>query len=255
MKNESRVLKGSSNDSCPRVQSWKWLAGGAGAFGAAAVAPGLNAAIVQINQTDNEVKLEAGTFSETLDPDYTQDGSDDARDLAGIRQALVGGAQDVVRLDISYTYMRVGFSTGVGGFVFAKPPTQSNQPTVPFTRNLLIPVEFSDSRINGGVTTNGFMHVKAFHTNFNTFAIQLLRLIFDDANTAAPGASVGTDYTVWQEFVTPPPTTQIDRSNDIVLILIDIKKTKKKIKKAKKSGKKAKLKKLKKQLKALKRRL
>lgn len=60
--------------------------------------------------------------------------------------------------------------------------------TAPGTAEGLHPVIFSDPKINDGQPTSGFLEVKTSNLPENT--IQLVRLVFDDASTAAPAGVV-----------------------------------------------------------------
>lgn len=57
-------------------------------------------------------------------------------------------------------------------------------------RQDLIPVPFTDSRINNGAETNGLLEVRAFNSSKTEHTVQLLRLVFDDASTAEPSGVV-----------------------------------------------------------------
>lgn len=65
----------------------------------------------------------------------------------------------------------------------------------PFDREGLIQIRFTDSRINGGAETNGYLHVRAQNFSTTEHEIELIRLIFDDASTDYPiTANAGTSY-------------------------------------------------------------
>src|SRR5690606_1758897 len=54
----------------------------------------------------------------------------------------------------------------------------------------LVPVTFTDARINGGQPTHGLLEVRAFSTSQTEHTVRLVRLVFDDASTAAPAGIV-----------------------------------------------------------------
>ena len=56
----------------------------------------------------------------------------------------------------------------------------------------LVPFKFSDSRINGGLETNGWLDVEAGANLGSDYRVQIHRLIFDASSTIAP---TGVSYT------------------------------------------------------------
>ena len=71
-------------------------------------------------------------------------------------------------------------------------------------------VTFTDSRINGGAPTSGFVETRAFNTNRTTHTVQLVRLIFDDLSTAIPTGVVAggsNPEAVLPPVTNPPPTS------------------------------------------------
>ena len=50
----------------------------------------------------------------------------------------------------------------------------------------LNPITFTDSRINGGAATEGWLQVNAFNTSATDHTVELSRLIFDDASATRP---------------------------------------------------------------------
>ena len=59
-------------------------------------------------------------------------------------------------------------------------------------------IRFTDSRINGGQQTTGWLQVNAFNTSSSNHTVELSRLIFDDASTTPPGfASIPGAQTEW----------------------------------------------------------
>ena len=118
--------------------------------------------------------------------------------------------------------------------------------------NGLVPITFSDSRINSGANTSGFLDVRAFNQSSFIQVVQIVRLVFNDASPNLPGGVVaGGNNPDWV-----PPTTPTDPNAALRASLSNkIKKLKKKQKASKKKGKVAKAKKLKKKIKKLSKRL
>ncbi len=121
-----------------------------------------------------------------------------------------------------------------------------NSGTSPQSSGLLIPVTFTDSRINGGAPTQAFVDLRAFNSSKTSHTVQLLRTIFNDANTMVPPGI--NQHVTYREF---DPTVYARR----LQLGKKIKKLKKKAKKLKKKGNKPKAKKLKKKAKRLMRQL
>ena len=172
---------------------------------AAALTGGLvgtgHAATVQITLTGNMISTNGGI---QLLGDLTGDGTADvvfANPLIRL-PSTAGGYADGVRVTIlgaivraspgSRYYLRAQFANGgvgIEGTVYAY---------VPGSINYLNPITFTDARINGGATTNGYLQVNAFNTSRSNHTVALTRLVFDDASTIAPtGLSTGTTYTPW----------------------------------------------------------
>ena len=59
-----------------------------------------------------------------------------------------------------------------------------------------VQLSFSDARINGGAITTGWLDVGAAGGALNA-AVQISRLIFDDASTAAPSITEELTYPEW----------------------------------------------------------
>ena len=168
---------------------------------AAALTGGLvgtgHAATVQITLTGNTLSSIGGN---TLFGDLTGDGIADvvfANPLNtrtaggnGRAQVNISGARVRAAVGSSY-YLDAQFAIGGVG-------TAELNPGVPRSINYLNPITFTDSRINGGATTNGYLQVNAFNTSRSNHTVALTRLVFDDASTIAPtGLSTGTTYTEW----------------------------------------------------------
>lgn len=62
----------------------------------------------------------------------------------------------------------------------------------------LNPITFTDSRINGGAPTEGWLQVNAFNNISADHTVELSRLIFDDASTTRPAfATLPDPQTEW----------------------------------------------------------
>jgi hypothetical protein len=76
--------------------------------------------------------------------------------------------------------------------------------TVPVSVANLNPITFSDSRINGGAETEGWLEVYAFNTSTTDHTAALTRLIFDDASTTRPMfSSIPGAQTEWGAIPEP----------------------------------------------------
>jgi len=64
----------------------------------------------------------------------------------------------------------------------------------------LNPIYFSDARINGGVSTRGYLEVNAFNSSSTSQTVALSRLVFDDASTSLSTSGLSTSDT-YREFV------------------------------------------------------
>jgi hypothetical protein len=71
----------------------------------------------------------------------------------------------------------------------------------------LNPISFSDTRINGGVSTLGYLEVHAFNNSPGQHTVALTRLVFDDASTTlgTAGLSTSATYTTW--VAVPEPSS------------------------------------------------
>jgi hypothetical protein len=209
----------------------RWLAGSAIAAGSTLAASSGLAGTVQIDLLDNF--FTNGSGGNQLDLDVTGDGVDD---LAGLTGEAVPIATSVTNL--RYTGNRVRVFLGSQGFGFAQfkegvfggvpfkqffagkafGGTSFGQPGFK-TDNLnsgtanafpalqeytgLIPVTFTDSRINRGAATNGYVEVRSFNVSSTEHTIELVRLVFDDTSTALPtGVTRGGTNNAW---VDPTP--------------------------------------------------
>lgn len=177
----------------------KWLPG---AMALAATTASSQAATVQITLAGNKISSTGGN---QLNADLT---GDTIADLVFAFSALVGpggvkayvakpggGADGIgaefVQSSPNFSYKAdARFSNGVGVKSDSGPSVQSV--------SYLNPVTFSDSRINGGSPTGGWLQVNAFNTSASNHTMEFSRLIFDASSTTRPGfASIPGAQTEW----------------------------------------------------------
>jgi hypothetical protein len=240
-----------------------WLAGGAAVAGASIAASGALAGTVQIDLLDNFYTNGAG--GNQLDPDLTGDGVDDFVGLSGETEPI--SSNDI---NLNYTGTRVVVWSGSIGFGLAqfKAGVFGGVPFKQFlaaralgftsfggpgfkSENLnsgtanqfpalqeyfaLIPVKFTDSRINRGALTNGYVETRSFNVSSTEHAVELIRLVFDDASTVLPTGVVkeGTN----NAWVDPTPA----RLARMATLKSQIAALEKKLKTYKKQGNKKKI--------------
>jgi len=200
---------------------WKWMAGST-AIGTAAAATSAHAATVQITQTDNRVST---TGINTWSNDFTGDAMADASIVANA-SAFTYGGYIYNRADLfnpaagtagTFTaYAGRAIRTGGGGptnFFVLVGTMLSFGPTStgPISRPRLIPVTFTDARINSGAATMGFLEIQAFNTVAVDGTVEAVRLVFDDTSTTAPGGVVtGGSDTEWVAPLAPEVDVQGD---------------------------------------------
>jgi len=163
-------------------------------------------AIVTLNQitlTGNKLTL-GGNF---LNADVTGDGindinitSFDAVDKGsngGYVFAVINGdmvsasinANDVCSVDAQFATDGVGVASSAGTLASIK---------------YLNPISFTDARINGGESTQGYLEVHAFNTA-SKHVVELTRLVFNPNSTTmgTSGLSTSTTYTAWTAVPEP----------------------------------------------------
>lgn len=197
-----------------------WALGGTALVGAAGAIPA-HAATVEAELAANGISTSNGTFASSLNLDLTGDGIDDfdATTLFGAPFNTADGQGISLQIGkiearafhgkkvFSWTYSTTsgnleryqssftGFSMKVGSSSFL-----SSQPQE-FTG--YVPVKFTDSSINGGEESNGWLGIRVTCTDADDHAIDLVKLIYDDASTAAPdifgdvGVVIGDDGVVY----------------------------------------------------------
>jgi hypothetical protein len=191
-----------------------WIAGGTALAGASLAASGVIGGTVQIDLLNNSYTN--GTGGNQLDLDLTGDGVDDLAGLTGEAVPITLGS-----LNLNYNGTRVRvfsgsvpfglaqFKAGVFGGVpfkqflagkafsgtsFGGPVAKVasvNSGTVnqfPALQEYfaLIPVTFTDSRINRGAATNGYVETRSYNVTTTEHAVELIRLVFDDTSTVRP---------------------------------------------------------------------
>jgi len=210
----------------PIAGDWRWdrlaiFGGLAGAVSTATATTAL-AGVVQITQVGNELT----SSSNNLNADLTGDGVPDLPNLSVFfttsKLAIDTSYGIWQRVARAYAWSSTfGTSTGTGSAtlkkVFGKashfeqgPLTTGGNPgsatasdynvlageegvsyePTPQTRSAMVPVSFTDTRINGGAETNGLLEVLAFNTSKTEHAVRFVRLVFDDADTAQPAGIV-----------------------------------------------------------------
>ncbi len=109
----------------------------------------------------------------------------------------------------------------------------------PATRHGLIQVRFTDSRINGGTETKGYLHVRAMNFTHTQHHIDFIRLIYDDASTEYPTEAEWTNVYRIAEFPDPPiqdsgveNRQRAELEADLAALTKQLRKTKKALRKA-----------------------
>ena len=185
----------------------KWLPG---AMALAATAASSQAATVQITLAGNKVSSPSAGGN-SLEADLTGDGVDDISfgGLAVNASFVAGNFYDLYG---NAGTLRAQFFSGQ---FFAKPNFLAGgvgsaglnaSPTITSAR-YLNPIHFSDTNINGGLTTSAWLEVHAFNESASSHTIQLTRVIFDDGSTARPSfGSIPGTQTEWQVAAVPEPS-------------------------------------------------
>ncbi len=175
---------------------WKWMTRSMAAVGVLGCIDSADAKTVQIDQTGNRLTGNAGKLS----ADLTGDGIDEWENFRSYNSSStqvraistryhngchVFGDGELVALA---RFRRVLIDTSVHSEyyrvdIYRGPKDQGSTPR---TTRGLTPLTFSDARINGGQTTNGFAEILASSLSPTDNSIEILRLVFDDASTTAP---------------------------------------------------------------------
>jgi hypothetical protein len=179
----------------------KWLPG---AMALAATTASSQAATVQITLTGNKIsstggnQLVADLTGDTVPdmvinatyqggPDWYQVGTDNV-------SAAVGNTNVWLTAGGSSSSWSVDASFAPGGVGVASATEMADKQSISY----LNPVTFTDSRINGGNPTDGWLQVNAFNTSETSHTVEFSRLIFDASSTTRPGfASIPGAQTEW----------------------------------------------------------
>ncbi len=184
--------------SSPRLN--RWLLGTA-AVGSAAAA---QAEIVQIDLVGNQASVDGTNFVNNTYADLTGDGVDEFTSSSfffGNRVKGDFGVQGNIGRNYVGAFARstTTSSTFTSTTYFANVGSNSsNSGGTPRTARAFIPVSFTDARINGGARTDALLEVRAANVDFDSHVVEIIRLVFDDANPAGPsGAALDTQYRLW----------------------------------------------------------
>ena len=169
--------------------------------------------------TINQITLSSNLLSTSLNglnADLTGDGTNDITLGAGVGNYFAAnvlingnnvGAELFTALDpFSYPqiYFRVDALFANGGVGVGAQSGLSLQ-----NIKYLNPISFTDARINGGATTQGYLEVNAFNASPSSYTVALTRLVFDPNSTTmtTAGLSTGTTYTEWVAPAIPEPSS------------------------------------------------
>jgi hypothetical protein len=181
----------------PRLN--RWLLGTA-AVGSSAAA---QAEIVQIDLVGNQASVDGANFVNNTYADLTGDGVDEFTSSSfffGTRVKGDFGVQGNIGRNYVSAFARSTTSTTFTSTTYFV-RVGSNSSTTggsPRSARTFIPVSFTDARINGGARTDALLEVRAANLDFDSHTIEIVRLVFDDANPAGPsGASLDAQYSLW----------------------------------------------------------
>ena len=181
----------------------KWLPG---AMALAATTASSQAALVQITLVGNKISS-TSAGGNSLDADLTGDLVNDiafteTKVQANKAQFKAAGFVFSVYASVANGSFYAAPRLKVGGL--GTDFTTSASPRSAFHLN---PFSFTDSRINGGVLTNGWLEVHAFNESSTRHTVQLTRLIFDDESTTRPAfTSIPDVQPEWGVAAVPEPS-------------------------------------------------
>jgi len=176
-----------------------------------------HAATVQITLTGNMISFNGGN---QLVADITGDGTDDVifnNDLLGsfVAAININGQRAHASYPLVTTYIntysgsiRNTFNKFNADAQFANGGVGTPASIGLSDRNIkyLNPVIFTDSRINGGLPTDGYLEVNSFAAGQGANSVTLTRFVFDDASTTRPtGVLTTTQYT--EAVLIPEPSS------------------------------------------------
>ena len=201
-------MMSNTTPSKPRlVQS---LATASGALAASVAAT--QASTVQITLTGNKLT----TSINTLNADLTGDGTADIA-FGSPGQRIAGHSPGVsFQLNGIGSRLRAQFNTGSGGSYAVQAEFAGGGKGTIFENGgpkhdikYLNPITFTDARINGGASTQGYLEVNAFNTSKTLHTIALTRLVFDNASTTlgTGGLSTSATYTTFVAVAVPEPSS------------------------------------------------
>jgi hypothetical protein len=187
-----------------------WLSGAAAVASAAPAAAG--AAIVQIDLTGNVASTSAFVIDDQTGRDLTGDGIEDLTGTGDLSFFVNKGGPGIVGLVAGVkvgAFSTVSTSSLLESFVASVGLTKLSG-AEPGTVRDFIPVTFSDARIHAGAPTEGFIEVLASNLGGGGHEVRLVRLVFDEARTSAPGKpSPGSVFPQWEDrsvWNLPPAT-------------------------------------------------
>jgi|GEM_PF-2163751 len=165
--------------------------------------------LVQITLTGNQISTTGGN---TLNADVTGDGINDlvlvSPHTAVSHVAHNYGAFVTIsgnRLS-AQAFIEGSSIKGNAQFAAGGVGTPNANDFSGFNIKYLNPVSFTDTRINGGALTQGYLEVNSIDIPDQKATVALTRLIFDPLHTTmtTAGLSTGTSYT---EFAVPEPSS------------------------------------------------
>jgi hypothetical protein len=177
-----------------------------GTLAAASAASSSQAALVQITLSGNQVSSNNGN---NLVADITGDSLPDLV-FANVQRrpgfypaASVQINGGLVFASSSGSAAQGDAQFAVGGIGVASTQIQSSGINIKY----LNPITFSDSRINGGSATQGYLEVNSRVVRGSTASVVLTRLVFNDASTTLPGSGLGTGTTYTEWTPVPEPSS------------------------------------------------
>lgn len=177
-----------------------------GTLAASAAASSSQAALVQITLSGNQVSSNNGN---NLVADITGDSLPDLV-FANVQRrpgfypaASVQINGGLVFASSSGSAAQGDAQFAVGGIGVAAAQIQSSGIDIKY----LNPITFSDSRINGGSATQGYLEVNSRVVRGSTASVVLTRLVFNDASTTLPGSGLGTGTTYTEWTPVPEPSS------------------------------------------------
>jgi hypothetical protein len=180
----------------------KWLLSAIAIATIATTATSTFAATVQISLSGNMISSSGGN---ALNADLTGDGMNDI--TVGSPNASSSDAS--ASIDSGYVYatllaglfyeVNANFAGGSGGSAAGGSPASISH---------MNPITLTDSRINGGMTTEAWVEVNAVNVSAFEHRVALTRLIFDTASTTRPAlSSISGPQTAWDPAAVPEPGT------------------------------------------------